>query len=184
MLVGRGPECARLSDLIEGVRESLKAQIVELLRKEHLEVLPSTPFQPAKGKRVETAVRRFLQAKRYPNAEVQLIERPRVSAVELLLEISPGPRLPVRQVIFEGNQVLPAGELRQEMRHTLPESLWDRRGAYTPEGLRADMESLDRHYKSKGYAQVSIRKPEIEVRSFQSRSRFPFPGRTHEHEGL
>jgi outer membrane protein insertion porin family len=169
---------------IEGVKESLKARIVELLQKEHLEFRPSMPFQPATGKRVETAVRDFLRAQKYPNAEAQLVEEHRGTTVSLVLQIWPGPRLPIRQVIFTGNQRLASQDLNKQMRDTRPESFWNRRGGYTPEGLSADLERLDRYYQSAGYAAVSIGKPEISVQTFQSRRLFPLPRKTREREGL
>ena len=169
---------------IEGVKESLKARIVELLQKQHLEIRPSMPFQPAMGKRVEAAVRGFLRAQKYPNVEAQLVEELRGTTVRLVLQIWPGPRLPIRQVIFTGNQRLSSPDLNKQMRDTRPESFWNRRGGYIPEGLSADLERLDRYYQSAGYAAVSIGKPEVSVRTFQSRKWFPLPWKTREREGL
>jgi outer membrane protein insertion porin family len=169
---------------IEGVKESLKARIVELLEREHLEIRPSMPFQPATGKRVETAVRGFLRGQKYPNAEAQLVEELRGTTVSLVLQIWPGPRLPIRQVIFTGNQRLASRDLNKQMRDTRPESFWNRRGGYTPEGLSADLDRLNRYCQSAGYAAVSIGKPEISVQTFQSRRWFPLPRKTREREGL
>ncbi len=173
--------------VLEGLSGNLEEQVREYLRKEKLEIIPSRPYGPALAHKAARAVRLFLQARKYPQASVELLEERRGSQARVVLRVHRGPRLQVDDAIFDGNTSLTKDELHKQMRHVRAPSLWNRwsqAGAYVPEDLAADLESIRRYYRSRGYAAVKIGPPDVKVRTFSAKRWLPLPIGSKEEEKL
>jgi outer membrane protein insertion porin family len=156
---------------LEGVENSMARKILSRLREEKLEPRSGTPFRPALAKKAAVRVRAYLQASKFPQAEVTVREEDHGSTVRIILQIETGPRLEVGHVSFKGNNILSDRELLRQMEKTRVAPFWGRwssTGAYLPEGLSNDLERLRKYYQSQGHATVELGQPEVVVQKLGS----------------
>jgi outer membrane protein insertion porin family len=112
---------------------------------------------------VQGDVSRILEAYRHSGRyDVRVV--PKIIArgkdrVDLVFEVSEGPKITVRQISFAGNQAFGASRLKGVIRTTETNLLSFLKSAdvYDPDRIEADRDLLRRFYLSKGYADVSIR---------------------------
>jgi outer membrane protein assembly factor BamA len=84
--------------LIEGADDKLQSQIQDYLRQRKLELRPATPYHPSRGNEVAIAVREYLRARKYPNAEVGISARGEGNSVRVVLSIRSGAKVEVGRV--------------------------------------------------------------------------------------
>jgi outer membrane protein insertion porin family len=80
------------------------------------------------------------------------------STADLTFVISEGPRLPIRQIAFEGNKAIRSRELKKLMhvRRRSPMSILDGSGYFLPELIKADLEKLQHFYHNRGFLDCTI----------------------------
>jgi outer membrane protein assembly complex protein YaeT len=154
---------------VEGISDGLHDRIMDMLRQEKLEPRSAAPLNPVLVRKAAVAVRDMLRAQKYPHAEIRVDVRPEPSrqASRVILQVSPGAKLKVGRVEFDGNDSVSSGELLSRMEHTPAGpfwALWSNAGCYIPEYLRADLERIRRHYQTLGFAAVRLGSPEIVAR--------------------
>jgi outer membrane protein assembly complex protein YaeT len=164
---------------IEGLPPNLEERVVDMLREKRLEPQPASPFNPGSGAKAAAAVRGFLVAHKYPQAQVEV--RPEVEStpglVRVAFRVEPGPRLEVGPIEFSGNETIPDKDLLSEMEYTRSApfwAVWSGRGTYVPEKLHADLQRVRRLYQSRGFAAVQVGPACIYAQS--SDSGFPLTG--------
>jgi outer membrane protein assembly complex protein YaeT len=159
--------------VMEGLSQAQQDQVQHLLEKEKLMVRTETPFRPGTVNKTANFVHTWLQMHKYPFSEVRVIEEEeRPGTIRVRLSIHAGPRLDVGEISFDGNRQVAARDLLKQMQYTRPVPYltpWVNRGAYQPENLAADLESLRRHYQSRGFAAAHIGTPQVTARDFPRR---------------
>jgi outer membrane protein assembly complex protein YaeT len=165
--------------VIEGTGLGEEDQIHRLLEKEKLLVKPATPFRPGTVNKAADLVRTYLHAHKYPFAEVHVLtEDGKGNTARVLLSIHPGPHLDIGEVRFSGNYSIPSAELLKQLQHSRPAPFyawWTSQGAYAPEIVVADLETLRHYYQSRGFAAVSIGQPQLLARNFTGHWWMPIP---------
>jgi outer membrane protein insertion porin family len=162
--VGERPFVAWFS--IEGVNDKLALQIHEMLRKHGAEVERATPYDPAAGAKAVRIVRSWLAAQSYPLAEVGADCDDKGTTTVVRLRIHLGSRLRENEITFAGNHSIPSSKLRKLMSETRSRSWWTgwgRDGYFSPGRLDADLERIRRLYRARGFAAVTLGRPDITV---------------------
>ena len=166
--------------VIDGVDQGKREQISRFLEREKLTVRPATPFRPGEASKAAKAVRQYLRNRRYPLAEVKLSSEPVAKgSCQVRLIVQAGPRLDIGAVRFSGNRSASSGELLRQLQYLRSASLsapWSVKGAYTPEYAAADLNNLRQFYRSKGFAAVSVGRPEAIAQHSERSWWFPVPG--------
>lgn len=96
---------------VEGVEGGLEEQIQKLLQKEKLDLRPATPCNPAVINKTAFAIRDFLQVRKYPNADVHIVEHKRGDTVLVTMQVQAGTKLEIGAVRFVGNESIPNVQL-------------------------------------------------------------------------
>ncbi len=172
---------------IEGVEGALGEQILDFLGKEKLKVQTWAPFNPSVANKAALAARDYLRARKFPNADVQVVPEKSGSGIRVCLEIHAGQRMEVGAVRFSGNESFSDSDLRKQLKVTRPAPFWARWsgvGRYVPEDLASDLDQVRRFYQSHGFAAVAVGTPEVDARILQQRSRLPLPGLSRERQKL
>lgn len=159
--------------VIEGLSQGQQDQLQRMLTQEKLQLQPETPLRPGSVSKTTAFVRTWLNAHKYPFAQVRAItEEERKGTARVRLQVDKGPHLDVGEINFTGNATLSSGDLIKQMKYTrpLPVHLPGMSGgAYLPQSLAADLESLRHYYQSRGFATAGVGTPEILVRDFPRR---------------
>ena len=143
---------------IEGVNDRLSLQIHEMLRKNRTEVGRATPYDPAAGAKAARIVRTWLAARHYPLAEVRVTCFDKGGTTVVRLRIHLGPEL---------------RELMSATRSRCWWTGWGRDGYFSSGRLNADMERIRQFYRSRGFAAVTLGRPDITVRYSRPRAWSP-----------
>src|SRR5690606_8966984 len=130
----------------------------EKLSKE-VRIRPRTVYTRAKaradGQRILELYRR--SGRFAATVEPKVIQLPQ-NRVDLVFEISEGPKTTVSKINFVGNKVFSAGDLKSKL--ATRESRWWRfltsNDTYDPDRLAYDREQLRQFYLSKGYADFRV----------------------------
>jgi outer membrane protein insertion porin family len=152
---------------IEGVNDRLSLQIHEMLRKNRTEVGRATPYDPAAGAKAARIVRTWLAARHYPLAEVRVTCDDKGGTTVVRLRIHLGPELRESEITFTGNHSISSSELRELMSETRSRCWWTgwgRDGYFSSGRLKADMERIRQFYRSRGFAAVTLGRPDTTVR--------------------
>lgn len=105
--------------------------------------------------------------KYYPNAKVTWTVEPsgEPGMVNVRVEVVEGKRARVRRIRFEGNEHVASRQLKKVM--TQKEVNWlswiTGSGTYSPDDLESDVESLRRAYLDKGYLDVRVEEPDVQM---------------------
>ena len=157
---------------VAGVDDALGDLIRQALRKENLEIRPGSAYRPDRTMMAARAVRRMIGARKHPMADVEVMSEQRGGLVQVALLVNPGPRIEIGTVEFRGNESIPAGDLLRRMGNSRPAlllGLFSGEGRYAPDELETNLESVRRLYRSRGFASVTVGKPEVVTRAFPAR---------------
>ncbi|HKW64492.1 MAG TPA: POTRA domain-containing protein [Candidatus Acidoferrum sp.] len=162
-----------------GSRLLSTSQIEKLLEKKKLPPGLGKPADSATLQRIALAIRSALNELAHPDASVQTLRQVHENGtVSVHFRIADGPRLPVRQVRFEGNPGVPDKLLRAQMQTIAP---WKplaslrSKDAYTRPAFEEDRQRLLTYYQDHGYPEARIGSAHVQKFSELSRKWLPFP---------
>ncbi len=126
--------------------------------RERVEIPNNRPLDPALIERARFRIDSLYETEGYYLAQVRPIIVPQDSDhVRVVFDITEGRRVAIAAIRFEGNHAFPAGEIVGHMK-TRPEGFWwFRRGDYSEDRLREDMEQhLPAFYGERGYIDFRV----------------------------
>jgi outer membrane protein insertion porin family len=125
--------------------------------------------------RLEAAIEQLYADKGYRFAEVDYLLEPSGPAeVRAVFTVDEGDRVRIRDIGFEGNTVFPDWRLAFEMRkqaETGPISRLLRHDIYNPGKLEEDLDRIRKMYRERGFKNVALGVPEVEIAERGSKRR-------------
>ncbi len=123
-----------------------------------LEVVPLGVGVPRDEYLINTARERIIELYRdrgHYLAQVSVEEQPLEEAEILIFDIVEGPRVRIREIVFEGNTAFTHDQLKKQIQSEEADFLFNR-GRLEPDILEQDEAALDRFYKERGYLDVRV----------------------------
>lgn len=105
------------------------------------------------------AIKKYYTEKGHLDAQVTISEEPaqdRVNAVNLIIQIDPGPKIKIQNITFEGNEVVKSTKLRKMMKETKQQSHLLKKSKFIENDFDTDKESVITHYNNLGYRDAQI----------------------------
>jgi outer membrane protein assembly complex protein YaeT len=143
-----------------GSRLLSSAGIEKILVAKQLTTKLGQPADPANLVRIANTIHAALSELGHPQSQVRIHREESANAtVQVRLEITDGPNIPVGRIDFEGHPEVSAKLLRYELRRTAPGtffSSWRGRSAYTREGFEEDRSRILIYYQDHGYPEARV----------------------------
>ena len=145
------------------------SKIDEALREKNVEVNLDSFVDEATIRKVAGVIRDLYAQEGYTDARVEPSLREvagGVKLVDLRFNITEGPRVRIREIVFDGNTALTDTALRRKMKENKSPStllFWTDGTAYREEKFADDAEAISDFYKNEGYATVQIGAPQVET---------------------
>lgn len=151
-----------------GSKQLDRTKIEEKLTEEGVQLRLDSFVDQGTIRRVESLLRDLLAEKGYDYGEVthEIREVPGApKQVNLVFNITDGPKVKVREIEFVGNHALSNGELKGQMKNT-KEHWWlsfiTGRGTYQETKFEEDAQRVIDHYRDKGYVAARVGQPDLE----------------------
>src|SRR5262245_23004142 len=100
----------------EGLQSATTSEILEMLRNRRAEISPNTPYDPARVRRAEAAIKQTLFEKGHRDAAVDVRIENVENNVTVVFEVNEGPKLKIQDISFEGNEAFSDRELKRVMK--------------------------------------------------------------------
>ena len=158
--------------IAEGKEDKLKVEISKIestLRERNIEVRLDTFIDEASLRRVSGVIRELYTEQGYndPRISTTQVELPGgPKLVHLTFRIDPGPKVRIRELVFDGNEAFPDSKLRKQLKDNKQRnflSFISDAGIFKEAKFADDAERLSVFYKDQGYAGVQIGIPQTEV---------------------
>ncbi|HEY6270195.1 MAG TPA: POTRA domain-containing protein [Candidatus Acidoferrum sp.] len=154
-------------------------QIEKMLEEKKLTPQLGKPADPAALQRIALLIRTGLIELGHPDASVRITRQEAGNAtVRVRFEISDGPLLRVRRVIFDGHPQLSTKLLHAQMRSIAPWkplASWRGKNAYTRDAFEEDRQRILTYYQDHGFPEARVGSPLVVHSAETSRRRFPWP---------
>ena len=153
----------------QDVKRISRSDITDRILSDNIDVLEQTPLSIGELNRVQQVIEELYQEKGYRFAEATYrLEEVRPDRYAVTFTVDEGTRVRIAEVDFSGNDVF--GELRLQwmMKGTKETNLITRllkKDIYNPAKLEEDLERIREAYRGKGYKNVAVGDPEIEIKS-------------------
>ena len=150
-----------------GSDELDRGDIEDMLDGTGLRIALDTFVDPRTVSQIEAALRQMFAEKGYQFADVSheivaVAGGPKL--VHVTFNMSEGPKIQIKKIDFVGNQVMSDRSLKRKMEGT-KERWWlsfvSGRGTYQPSKFEEDAESIEGHYRDKGYIFAQVGQPEV-----------------------
>ncbi len=149
-----------------GTKEIEVSKINERLKDLMSEIRLDTFIDPALVRRVAGVVRDMLKEKGFQNAEVtpEIVPLPNSpKIVHLTFHMSEGPKVKIQRIVFTGNKVMSARQLRKAMKNN--KQMWflswiTGRGTFQETAFDEDADRISALYKEHGYIRANVGAPE------------------------
>lgn len=151
-----------------GSKEVAVADIENKLKELNVEVKLDSPLDDAVVRRVAGVVRTLYADKGYQYATVTPTTKPATGGpklVHLSFNINPGPKVKIREVVFDGNSEVSDGELRKQMKSNKPRGMLGfitGGGTYLEDKFADDAQAIQSYFRDKGYVFAQVGQPQIE----------------------
>jgi outer membrane protein insertion porin family len=145
------------------------SKIDEMLRERNVEVTLDSFVDEATIRKVVGVIRELYAQEGYIDARVEPTMRPvagGVKLVDLRFNITEGPRVRIREIVFDGNSAIGDSSLRRRLKENKPPSkllFWTDGGTFREEKFASDAELIADHYKNHGYAAAQVGAPQTET---------------------
>jgi outer membrane protein assembly complex protein YaeT len=153
-------------------------RVQQLLAERKITLKISAPADPVELWRAARVIKSELQQLGCPQADVRVVlEDVPTATVRAHFEIQDGPRVPVTQVTFSGNQAFPQKLLQRQMKQVAPTAHFAalrHKNIYTRERLEEDLARVTEYYRNQGYAAARVGTPAVATRYELQQHRFPF----------
>ncbi len=149
-----------------GTKEIEVSKVNERLKDMMSEIRLDTFIDPALVRKVAGVVRDMLKEKGFQNAEVTPEIQPLPGSpkiVHLTFHMSEGPKVKIRRIVFTGNKVMSARQLRKAMKNN--KQMWmfswiTGRGTFQETAFDEDADRISALYKEHGYIRANVGAPE------------------------
>jgi len=152
-----------------GSKEVATSDIETKLKELNLELKLDSPLDDAVVRRVAGVVRTMYGEKGYQFATVTPSTKPASGGpklVHLSFNVNQGPKVKVREVVFDGNSDVSDGSLRGQLKVNKPRGTFgfiSGGGTYQEAKFADDAEALKGYYREKGYVFAQVGQPQIEA---------------------
>jgi outer membrane protein insertion porin family len=150
-----------------GLKSATETEILTRFKERHTQVSKESQLDPAKANAAKNVLRELLAEKGRPEAKVEIeIEEISATAVALIFDIEEGPRVRVKEIVFDVEKdVFSQKRLRGAMKLVKEAGListFQSKDVYFAEKLEHDLEGVRFFLGTKGYLQCKIGEPKIE----------------------
>lgn len=151
----------------QGLKKVNRSDIQDKIVDERIALREGSPLARGELARLEAAIEEVYADKGYRFADVEYQLEPSGPAeVRAVFTVDEGTRVRISDIGFEGNTVFPDWRLELEMRKqadTGPISRLLRHDIYNPGKLEEDLEKIREMYRQRGYKNVTLGEPEVEL---------------------
>jgi outer membrane protein insertion porin family len=151
----------------DGNRKLSSSQIKDRLKEDKVEIRTGAPLSLKDIARTRSAISDFYLEQGFRSATVDFkIEDVSKTEKKVVFAIDEGDKVKIASIQFEGNTVVSDRRLRAAMKKTKVNTLWritSDKTTYSQANYDEDVESLKRLYHSKGYKDVVVKDPVLDV---------------------
>lgn len=151
--------------IVRGPRLELElvgAERAELEKHDLLPFLDTTGYDEALLLQSVSLIRAYYQGRGHWKVEVESSEQRADQTLRVRIEVRPGPRFVLNEIVFEGNDSLPAEQLSRRMGLEPRRALVPASGRLVEEQLAADLSNLRSFYAVQGFGQAKIGPARVE----------------------
>ncbi len=152
-----------------GSKEVATADIDTKLKELNIEIKLDSPLDDAVVRRVAGVVKTLYADKGYQYATVTPTTKPVAGGpklVHLSFNINQGPKVRIREVVFDGNNDVNDGDLRKQLKDNKPRGIFgfiSGGGTYQEAKFADDAQALTSYFRNKGYVRAQVGQPQIEA---------------------
>jgi outer membrane protein insertion porin family len=150
-----------------GINAISKSDILDKLKERKIGISQESPYDPARIRRVEGAIRSMLAEKGHQDATVETeTEDVPPNSIKLTFKVSEGPAIKVEKITIQGNTVFSARELKRTMKlvkEVSPMTIFTSKDTYYDLKLADDLTRIRMYYADHGYVRANILDPIIET---------------------
>jgi outer membrane protein insertion porin family len=151
----------------QGLKKLSRGDVQDKIVDERIAVREGAPLAMGELARLESAIEQLYADKGYRFADASYVLEPAGPAeVRAVFTVDEGDRVRIRDIGFEGNTVFPDWRLELEMRKqssTGPISRLLRHDIYNPGKLEEDLDRIRKLYRERGFKNVALGEPEVEI---------------------
>jgi outer membrane protein insertion porin family len=150
-----------------GNKKISTSQLRDRLKEQKIEIRPGTPLSLREIARVRAVIADYYLEQGFRSVSVEFrVEDLSKTEKKVVFTIDEGDKIKIASIQFQGNTVFPAWRLRNAMEKTKVDVFWrvfSENTTYSQANYEADVESLKGLYHSKGYKDVVIKDPVLDV---------------------
>jgi outer membrane protein insertion porin family len=152
-----------------GSREVAVADIETKLNELNIDLKLDSPIDEAIVRRVAGVVKNLYSEKGYQFATVTPTTKPMAGGqklVHLSFNIEQGPKVKIREVVFDGNEAVSDGDLRSQLKNNKERGFLafiGGGGTYQETKFAEDADAVERYMREKGYVFARVGQPQIEA---------------------
>ncbi len=153
------------------IKEIITKGNKQLKKDKILEVMDLKPFSVASEAAIRDNINKILNLYRdkgfYEASVTSDLEPISKTEVNLVLRITEGPKLAVKEIRFEGNRAIKSKDLRSVMEtkeKTFLVSWLTGSGKLTKDVLERDLEKIAAHYYNHGYIKAKVGEPRVDIK--------------------
>jgi outer membrane protein insertion porin family len=145
------------------------SKIEETLRERNINVRIDSFVDDATLRRVKSVIQELYSEKGYAYPEINTVMEPLPAGeklINLTFLVNPGPKVQIREIVFEGNEAFSDRKLRGRLKENKPKgwlSFITSGGTYYEAKFADDAELVQDFYNNEGYTQARIGSPQVEV---------------------
>jgi outer membrane protein insertion porin family len=151
----------------EGNKKVSTSQIRDRLKEEKIEVRAGSPLSLREIARVRSTVQDYYLEQGFRSVSVDFrIEDVSKTEKKVVFVIDEGDKIKIDSIQFEGNTVVSAWTLRNAMKKTKVNTFWrvfSENTTYSQANYEADVENIKGLYQSKGYKDVVVKDPVLDI---------------------
>ena len=151
----------------EGNKKITTSQIRDRLREEKIEIHAGSPLSLRDIARIRSIVSDFYLENGYRSVTVDFkVEDVTKTEKKVVFNIDEGDKIKIAAITFEGNTVIPAWQLRNAMKKTKVNTwyrVFSENTTYSQANYEADVENIKGLYQSKGYKDVVVKDPILDI---------------------
>jgi outer membrane protein insertion porin family len=151
----------------EGNKKVTTSQIRDRLKEEKVEIRAGSPLSLQQIARVRSIIQDYYLEQGFRSVSVEFrVEDVSKTEKKVVFTIDEGDKIKISAITFQGNKVYPAWRLRQAMQKTKVDVFWrafSENTTYSQANYEADVESIKALYHSKGYKDVVVKDPILDI---------------------
>jgi len=155
--------------LFSGSKKLSDSTLREQIETAGLSVRRGVPLRLPDVRRLELAIIEAYAKEGFASAEVESrVEEIAIGQRRVVFDIDEGVKVRIGQISFEGNEVFPDRRLRRALKKTKVRSLirpWGKKTIWSREDWGEDSENLKAFYMDRGYKDVVVGDPKVELYS-------------------